>query len=576
MINNIDKGQKFKRKKDLIRLKMLEYVPALLISNISTLIILSADGIVVGNFLGSNALASVNIFYPVTVLLGAISAIVSTGTATCLSTYMVKNDLESLSYKKSAIKFAVIITMILVVAIEIPLVEVIISSYHLDANMHQMTMQYATGIMIAMPFSLISSVGLYQLQMIGRMKILFIFALIEGGINIALDLLFVGVLKVGVGGAGYGSACASIIRAILTTIYLYTRTDIYKNNKVKCRISDVIEIVRCGLPEASSILVRAFQSYIIMRIILLAFGNDGGSIKAVCSFCYTLTNVFISSIQGSMRPLVGLLYGEGDRIGLKNTMRVSMRLVGIACIAMTIVVIYNPTFFYSIYGIHKVMPETALLALRFDALQYAFIGFNIIFRAYFASTNNYSFATRVTLIGNMSLVGFIYALYKLFPAPYIFLSEVMTAILLWLIFTIKYYYFDNLNKQKELKEEKKLYLTVNHEDAAEAAEYVKNFADENGIDNILSERVSECMKKMIEYSVKSQRRLNIHIQIMVSFNDKGAKLVILDDGKCISLDENKENKDLAKTDYSELNKISSSHEYKYLLNMNCTTFNFNN
>ena len=105
MIINNDSGQKFKRSKILIRMKMLEYVPALFISNLATLLILSADGIVVGNFIGADALASVNIFYPVTLIMGVISAIASYGTATCLSTYIVKNDVEALSYKKSAIKF---------------------------------------------------------------------------------------------------------------------------------------------------------------------------------------------------------------------------------------------------------------------------------------------------------------------------------------------------------------------------------------------------------------------------------------------------------------------------------------
>ena len=128
MITNNNDGQKFKRNKSLIRIKMLEYVPTLFLSNLSTLLILTADGLVVGNFLGSDALASVNIFYPVTVLMGVISAIVSNGTATCLSTYMVKNDIEALSYKKSAIKFAVLITAILVVVLEVPIVELIIAS----------------------------------------------------------------------------------------------------------------------------------------------------------------------------------------------------------------------------------------------------------------------------------------------------------------------------------------------------------------------------------------------------------------------------------------------------------------
>lgn len=572
MTNN-DANQKFKRNKNLIRMKMLEYIPALVLSNLSTLLILTVDGLVVGNLLGADALASVNIFYPVTVLMGVISAIVSNGTAICLSTYIVKNDLESLVYKKRAIKYTILIALLVIILIQFPIVEIIINSYHLEPEIHKMTMQYAVGMMIAMPFSLISAVGLCQLQIIGRMKILIFFAALEGVINLLVDLFCIGYLKVGVGGAGYGTATACTIRAILTTIYLYTKTDIYKNDKVKCRISDIKEIVSCGLPEASSILVKAFQSYMIMKIILLAFGKSGGSIKGICVFCLTLANVLITSSQGAMRPLIGLLYGEDDRIGLKNTMKISVRQITIACGLITFLIMLKPEFFYHLHGV-KDIPVNGIESLRFDALQYIFVGYNTIFRAYFANTKNANFATRVTLIGNLSLVGFAYFLYKFFPAPYIFISETLTAALVFMIFIIKYFYFDRKNKEKEMKESKKLYLSVKQQDATEASEYVKSFAEENGVSKDIAYRIGLCVEEMVNYAVKSQLRLNVHNQITISFTGEGAKFIMLDDGECISLNDNKEQQDLIVNNYSILKKLAKSYNYQYILNMNCTTLEF--
>ena len=58
----VDLNSKYKRKDSLIRLKLLEYIPILVISNLSTLLILTVDGIVVGNFVGSEALAEYKYF----------------------------------------------------------------------------------------------------------------------------------------------------------------------------------------------------------------------------------------------------------------------------------------------------------------------------------------------------------------------------------------------------------------------------------------------------------------------------------------------------------------------------------
>ena len=44
------------------------------------------------------------------------------------------------------------------------------------------------------------------------------------------DLFFIGTLHLGVAGAGYGTACANVIRCSATVIYLARATDIYKSN----------------------------------------------------------------------------------------------------------------------------------------------------------------------------------------------------------------------------------------------------------------------------------------------------------------------------------------------------------
>ena len=60
------------------------------------------------------------------------------------------------------------------------------------------------------------------------------------------------------------------------------------------------------------------------------------------------------------------------------------------------------------------------------------------------------------------------------------------------------------------------------------------------------------MEEMIEYAVKSQKRFNLHTQIMISFKDDGAKFIMLDDGECITLNENEESKKLITNNYELL------------------------
>ena len=185
----VDLNSKYKRKDSLIRLKLLEYIPILVISNLSTLLILTVDGIVVGNFVGSEALAAIQIFSPVTILLGAFTAIISNGTAQRLSEGIVKNDFENLKFIKAAIKRVITLSIIVVGIIQIPIVFLILKSYNLEPTIYEMTRNYAIGVMIATPFSIISAVSVCQLQIAGKVKILMIFAIMEGVFNLILDLI---------------------------------------------------------------------------------------------------------------------------------------------------------------------------------------------------------------------------------------------------------------------------------------------------------------------------------------------------------------------------------------------------
>ncbi len=85
---------RFGRDSSLTMRKLREYIPPMIAANLSTLLLISVDGIVVGNFVGSNALASVNVFYPITLFIGIISVLVSCGSATAVSNSIGSNDFD--------------------------------------------------------------------------------------------------------------------------------------------------------------------------------------------------------------------------------------------------------------------------------------------------------------------------------------------------------------------------------------------------------------------------------------------------------------------------------------------------
>ena len=78
---------------------------------------------------------------------------------------------------------------------------------------------------------------------------------------------------------------------------------------------------------------------------------------------------------------------------------------------------------------------------------------------------------------------------------------------------------------------------------------------------------------MIHYSVSVNGDSKVRNQIMIKFLPDSCIFTILDDGRCIMLDETEETKELI-TNYKLIKKVATSVRYQYLLNLNYTVITF--
>ena len=564
----------------------------MLITNLSTLLITSVDGIVAGNFVGSDALSSINIFYPVLVVVGAISAVASIGIATSLSTAMGKNDVAALDHIKGVSLRVMIIMAVVASIVQIPVVWLVVKSYGLSEEIFRMTMQYAAGLMICTPLGLISSVGTYELQITGKMKVLTALSVIEGVSNLVFDLLFTGVLNMGIAGTGFGTVAANLIRCTLTVLYLYRFTHMFRSDTKKVSAADVKSVLGAGVPDATYALMTALQSYLMMKILLAAFDTAGGVIVGVCTLCLNIANVLITGITASARPLMGLYAGADDRAGLRILMRLGMTLNIIFTGLVTLVIELHPDWFYAINGVHNI-PEGGILSVRLYSTFFLVRGIDYLLRMYLSNRNDSKYATMLTLVGNALLPLFAFILWKAAPDPCIFLAYLATEIAVFIMSYIRYR--SRLEKdRREIKERGEdivLYMSVKPDEAVEASRELRRFAGEHGISERISYRAALCMEEMVAY-VKTAEAINpiagisedqpekdsdLSVEVMVRFKGKDEAIFVeLDEGRCIALDKNETSQRIITDNYGLLKKLAKSVEYEYILNMNYTRFTFEN
>ena len=564
---------RFKWKGTLIHKKLMGYLPALIVTNMSTFLLLSVDGLVVGNLLGADALSAVNIFYPATIFIGAGTAILSNGASSALSTCMGRNDIESIRSLKKTIRNVLIVGTLVVFIVQIPLVYMLISLYRISPEMNRLTWFYAIGILISTPFDVISTVGTFMLQILGKSKPLMWLTAAEGASNLILDLMFISVFHMGVTGASMGTACAVIIRCLLTMIYIIRSTDLLKFGDAKTFASDVKDVISSGLPEASNLAILALQNYFMMYILVYAFGSGAGVIKGVETFCYSIVNIFMAGVIGSMRPLSGLLSGSDDRRGLRYLMQQSIWMMIVGAAALTAMIELVPDLFYRLHGITDV-PDGGILSIRLAVLDFVFCGINSVFRLYFTNRKDKRFAIALTWLGNGTLPLFAWILMMTAPAPYIWLSLAFSDILILIINLVHYMQWVVKDTTLDDPSDKRIYMSVDPDAAIEASHVIQKFGMDGGFPAKIVYRVKLCMEEMVAYAVAAQKNRKVNIQVDVLFTNNGARFSMLDDGERVELHDDLDINQLVIDNYKMMQKIAATIDHQYILDMNFFVLTF--
>lgn len=553
--------------------KLKQYIPILILTNLSSLLLVTVDGIVAGNLISEEAFAAISIIAPVNSFIGALTLLFSSGTSSCLSLALGRADTCEIQKYKHSTMMAMIFASLACLIIQVPMTFAIVASYHLSPAMATMVRDYLIGALLATPFSVVSTIGVGQLQIIGKMKVLMVLAAIEGVTNLIFDLLFVGAFNMGIAGTGYGTLLANIIRATLTVVYLALKTDLFRFGGQKSGFRELKEVCTLGLPDTANQAILTVQSYIILKVILSVAGEKGTVVCGICSFTLNLMAVLMNAVMGSMRPLVGLFSGANFMKGLRLLIRQARLVITILALSLISLMVIVPGLFFDLNGV-TTPPDGSYDALRIFSLALLLKGYNSIYRTYFTNRGEPKFTTILTVAGNCILPVFVFVISLFLPWQWIWLSYPLTETVMIFINQMKYSKKMNADIKTEKNDVGLLFLSVEPDQAIEASRTVRRYAEEVGANMKVAYLSSLCLEEMVAYVVSSQKNENVKIEILIHFTKDGGKFIMLDDGKCISLNEDEDLRTLTTDNYTLLKRITKSMKYQYILNLNYTEYTF--
>ena len=254
--------------------KIVLFTVPMLLGNIAQQLYNTVDSIVVGNYVGDNALAAVGSAGPILNLLIVLYIGISVGTGIMVSQYFGARSREGLSYTiGNSILLTIIATIFVAVAGTIatrPLLQLLGTPESIiDWCASYLYILFIGGAGLAF-YNILSGV----LRGLGDSVSALIYLVVACVLNIGLDLLFVIQFDMGVSGVALATSIAQAVSAILCAVKLYQMKDLFdfKTNYMKWNKKYAMNIIGLGVPSGVTQAIFS-MSMIVVQSLTNSFGE---------------------------------------------------------------------------------------------------------------------------------------------------------------------------------------------------------------------------------------------------------------------------------------------------------------
>ena len=202
----------FTSEKDVRFGKLLKFIIPTYLTSLFNTVYTIIDGIFVSAYVGTDALASINIVYPIVNVLTGIALVFATGGSAVAALYIGGNRKEEADRSFSVSSVAAILLGCLISLLVLANLSALLTLLGATDVTIADCKTYARWWLLAAPVVIGKELFTYFIRVDGAPTYSFITALSGGILNIVLDYILVGQMQMGI----YGAALATILGLVLS------------------------------------------------------------------------------------------------------------------------------------------------------------------------------------------------------------------------------------------------------------------------------------------------------------------------------------------------------------------------
>ena len=327
-----------------VRRAIVSFAMPIFLSQLFQQLYNTADSVIVGNLLGKQALAAVSSSASLIQLLTALMIGIALGAGVVISRHFGAEDYDTLSRAiHTTAAFGIIAgaaLTVLGVLLSPALLRWMGTAPDVMDGSVAYFRNYFLGSMAVMLYNVFTGI----MNALGDSRRPLYYLMLSSALNIALDLLFIGVFHLGVGSAAVATVISQAVSALLSFLHLRKPGTIFqlRLRKLRVHLDLMKEIVRMGLPTGVQNSVISIANVLVQSYIN-SFGSDamaacgtyaklqGFGFLPITSFALALTT-FVSQNLGAKQYDRAR---QGARFGILSTV-IMAEIIGVLMVIFAV------------------------------------------------------------------------------------------------------------------------------------------------------------------------------------------------------------------------------------------------
>lgn len=298
---------------------------------LSIAVITVTDGMFVGRGVGGDALAAINIFCPLWMVMTGISLMFGAGGSVVIAVHLAQKKQKAADINMTQTLAAASALAVAFIASMRLFGEEIASMLGCSERLLPYYFDYADYLAPSFIFYIWGGIGLFLIRLDGSPRYAMACNMVSAAVNVVLDYLFIFPMGMGIKGAAIATALSGVTSGVIAigyiafgmrTLHLYRLKWSIKSLRLTLR--NVCCQCRIGSSALLGELAMAFMMFTGNIVFMKYLGEEGVAAFSIACYCLPMVFMVGNAVAQSAQPIISYHYGAGNSANVTRALRISL------------------------------------------------------------------------------------------------------------------------------------------------------------------------------------------------------------------------------------------------------------